>query len=207
MDIESVFGDGFRIYGQILKGFDFKDLVEAMAQTPCPGEGFVYKPSEPMLEKLSIFREIQNRIYGGMPIQMGYCNGNNRKLNCLEYHRGSEISIAVDDIIVLVGLQTELENYSYCTEKVKAFRVPAGTGIELYATTLHYAPCGATSASGFRVVNVLPKGTNEDIPDGLTDQGEDRMCMGRNKWLIAHQTAPEAQNGAFIGLIGENIEL
>lgn len=108
---------------------------------------------------------MQNRAYGGMPIQLGYCNGSNHLLNCLEYHRDSEVDIAADDVILLLGKQDEIENGVYSTDKVAAFLLPAGMGVELYATTLHYAPCNGPEEEGFRVVIVLPRGTNTDKPE------------------------------------------
>ena len=54
------------------------------------------------------------------------------------------------------------DDYTLDTSKVKAFFVPAGTMIEVYATTLHYAPC-QTSDKGFRCVVVLPEGTNGEL--------------------------------------------
>lgn len=60
-------------------------------------------------------------------------------------------------------MQQDIEDGDiYDTAKVEAFFVPAGTGVELYATTLHYAPCTAQEG-GFRCVVVLPKGTNEEL--------------------------------------------
>ena len=29
----------------------------------------------------------------------------------------------------------------------------------------------------------------------------------RNKWLLAHAEAPEAQNGAYVGLVGKNLDI
>lgn len=63
-------------------------------------------------------------------------------MNALEYHRSSELDIAQTDLILLLGMQQDIENGDiYDTSKVEAFLVPAGTGVELYATTLRYAPC------------------------------------------------------------------
>ncbi len=196
----------FREYGQLLDGYDFSEMTEVMnTKTFKPMEGFVYKASEEELEKLPIFDELKNRSYGGMPIQIGYCNGTNDTLNCLEYHRDSEVCIAVDDIILLLGKQSQISDYRFDLSLVKAFLIPAGTGFELFATTLHYAPCSAKKEEGYRVVNVLPLGTNAEKPSGLKLFGEDLLCMGRNKWLLVHKDAPEVKDGAYIGLIGENI--
>jgi len=208
MRIYSVKDVEFKRYGQVLVGYDFTGLLRVLEETtPKPSHRFVYVASDPKLEQLPVAQALQNRGYGGMPIQIGYCNGANWRLNCLEYHRDSEISVAADDILLLLALQSDLEEYRLDTGKVTAFSVPAGTGIELYATTLHYAPCCAGENMGYRVVNILPRGTNAEKPAGLLCTGEDRLCMGRNKWLIAHAESDEAKQGAFIGLHGTNIDL
>lgn len=76
--------------------------------------------------------------------------------------------------------------------------------MELYATTLHYAPCNA-KAGGFRCVVVLPKGTNEALPFAPEAKGESRLLTAVNKWLIAHEDAEI--EGAVNGLKGENITI
>ena len=54
---------------------------------------------------------------------------------------------------------------------------------------------------------MLPRSTNTDKPQ-LTDIcDEDKLLFAKNKWLIAHKDTSEAQNGAFVGLIGENIDI
>ena len=73
------------------------------------------------------------------------CWGYNTKLNCLEYHRDSEINVGEQDFILLLAKEDEIEDGQLDTAKVKAFRVPAGTAVEVYGTTLHYAPCQISS--------------------------------------------------------------
>lgn len=150
---------------------------------------------------------LSNNIYGGMPIQIGYCNGTNTKLNCLEYHRDSEIDIAADDVVLLLGRQQDAMGDSYDTGLVEAFLCPAGTAVELYATTLHYAPCSGKLGDSFRVIIVLPKGTNSEKPDIEIKNDEDKRLFARNKWLIAHPESSEADNGAVVCLKGENIDI
>ena len=133
------------------------------------------------------------------------CNGNNHKLNAVEYHRNSEINIAVTDMILLLGwLPDVTDEFTYDTAKIEAFKVPAGTVVEMYETTLHYAPCNAADG-GFKCVVILPKGTNTPIDFTLAADGEDKLMTAKNKWLIAHEEA--AIKGAFNGLRGENISL
>ena len=204
MKIQKVTDPAFRKYGQVLEGYDFTGLIKEMKHTPVP-EGVIYVPSVEELEALDIMKDLQNKGYGGLPVQIGYCNGHNKKLNAVEYHRNSEINVAVTDLVLLIGHQQDIEpDHTYDTSKIEAFLVPAGTGIEVYATTLHYAPCHVNEG-GFQCVVVLPKGTNTDLTFPTEKTGEDSLMTAKNKWLIAHEDAKIA--GAFNGLKGENITI
>ena len=204
MKIQKVTDSAFRKYGQVLEGYDFTGLIKEMKHTPVP-EDVIYVPSVEELEALDIMKDLQNKGYGGLPVQIGYCNGHNKKLNAVEYHRNSEINVAVTDLVLLIGHQQDIEpDHTYDTSKIEAFPVPAGTGIEVYATTLHYAPCHVNEG-GFQCVVVLPKGTNTDLTFQTEKTGEDSLMTAKNKWLIAHEDAKIA--GAFNGLKGENITI
>ena len=206
MEILSVFDAEFKKYGRVLEGLDVTELLSELEKTE-KSDGVVYKPSEPEFEKLAVFDVIKNNVYGGMPIQIGYCNGTNTKLNCVEYHRDSEINIVLQDTVFLLGLQSDLDNYTLKTETIKAFKATAGSSVELFATALHYAPCDAKKGDGFRVAVVLPRSTNTDKPEIKPICEEDKLLFAKNKWLIAHKDTSEAENGAFVGLIGENIDI
>ena len=204
MKIQKVTDPAFRKYGQVLEGYDFTGLIKEMKHTPVP-EDVIYVPSVEELEALDIMKDLQNKGYGGLPVQIGYCNGQNKKLKAVEYHRNSEINVAVTDLVLLIGHQQDIEpDHTYDTSKIEAFLVPAGTGIEVYATTLHYAPCHVNEG-GFQCVVVLPKGTNTDLTFQTEKTGEDSLMTAKNKWLIAHEDAKIA--GAFNGLKGENITI
>ena len=193
MKIQNVTDASFRKYGKVLEGYDFSALLKEMKHTPVPDD-VVYVPSVEELEALDVAKALQNKGFGGIPIEIGYCNGHNKKLNAVEYHRSSEINVAVTDLVLLIGSQQEIE----------AFLVPAGTGIEVYATTLHYAPCNVQDG-GFQCVVVLPAGTNTDLTFETAKTGEDSLLTAKNKWLIAHEDA--AIEGAVNGLRGENITI
>ena len=199
MKIQKVTDPAFRKYGQVLEGYDFTGLIKEMKHTPVP-EDVIYVPSVEELEALDIMKDLQNKGYGGLPVQIGYCNGHNKKLNAVEYHRNSEINVAVTDLVLLIGHQQDIEpDHTYDTSKIEAFLVPAGTGIEVYATTLHYAPCHVNEG-GFQCVVVLPKGTNTDLTFQTEKTGEDSLMTAKNKWLISHEDAKIS--GAFNGLKG-----
>lgn len=206
MVIKSLTDKEFKKYGQVLKNYDCSEILEKMKEAPLP-ENVIYEPSIKELEELSIAKELKEREFGELPIQIGYCNGNNYMLNAVEYHRTSEINIAVTDLILLIGCQRDVEDdYSYDTANIEAFLVPAGTAIEVYATTLHYAPCNANE-NGFKCVVVLPRDTNLPLENKVNKTGEDALLFAKNKWLIGHKDTDLGEQGAFIGLVGENISI
>ena len=157
MKIQNVNDASFRKYGKIIRNVDCTQLIAEMEKTPAPEDAVIYVPSVPELEALPVFSDMRDRVYGGMPVQIGYCNGANNKLNALEYHRDSEINVACTDLILLIGSEQDMdpETFVYDTANVEAFLVPAGTMIEVYATTLHYAPC-SVNGGVFRCELRLP---------------------------------------------------
>lgn len=211
MEIKKVTDAAFKKYGRVISHVDVAELVAALKETPIPAD-VVYEPSVESLEKLPVKEELSSVIYGEMPIQIGYCNGHNKKLNALEYHRDSEINIAAEDAVLMLGSLQDVEaDFTYDTSKVEVFLVPAGTAVEIYATTLHYAPCHVEDG-GFQVAVVLPKGTNYELKTAHAKvengkaSNEDALLTAVNKWLIGHAEGglPE---GSFLGLKGENLSL
>ena len=208
MKIFSVLDPEFKAYGQVVTGLEdaVREIMTALAATPLP-EGVGYVPTDPALQELPAAVEISEHCFGGMPTQLGWCNGHNTKLNCLEYHRDSEFNLGTEDFILLLAKQEEIMDGILDTGKVKAFKVPAGVLVEVYATTLHYAPCHCDAAKGFRVLVALPWLTNTDRPVMENRTCEDEILTARNKWLLAHPESSEAKAGAKVGLSGKNIDI
>lgn len=209
MEIFSVEDREFKPYGRVITGHDRmrEAMLSGLSKTEMPKEGTVYVTGDPLMESLPEAKEVSDHLFGGMPCQIGWCNGRNTKLNCLEYHRDSEFNLGTEDFILLLAKIEEIEDGTLDTSKVKAFRVPAGTLVEIYATTLHYAPCHTDPEKGFRVMAALPRLTNTEKPDTPSEGGDDRYLRARNKWLLAHAESAEAKDGAEIALTGKNIDL
>ena len=207
MHIYSVTDPEFKPYGKILEGYDTAELLAAMEAIPLPEEGTAYRPGIESLEACAIFADFRDRAYGGMPIQLGMCWGHNTKLNCLEYHRDSEFNLGTEDFILLLAKMDDIVDDMLDTAKVKAFWCPKGVLIEVYATTLHYAPCHNDPAKGFRVLVGLPAGTNTDYRPGTGANTLDKSLWARNKWLLAHPESGEAAKGAYVGLKGINLDI
>lgn len=211
LEILSCSSKEFERYGKVIYGYDFNELVQyAEKNTNIPPSGNIYVGSVDEMEGIfPLFSSLKNNFYGGMDVQIGYCNGNNSFLNGLEYHKSSEINVAVTDMVLLLAKTTEIENDVLNSSLVKAFFIPRGTAVELYQTTMHFAPCKVTE-HGFKCIVILPKETNTEISlnekEILTN--EDRYLFKRNKWLLVHGDKQDLiTKGAFHGISGENLEV
>ena len=208
MEIKPINCEAFVRYGFPVDGYDFAEMLGLLrSSTEKPDNSIIYTPGDGNLERLPVAVSIRDNLFGGMPVQIGYCNGSNVTLNCLEYHRGSELVIADDDVVLLIAPIQEIRDFKLDTSFVEAFLLPAGKAVLIYETTLHYAPCNASGNNGFRTIVVLPESTNTDKPDITIRNEEDKLLWARNKWLLAHPESPEAQQGAFVGLEGGNITI
>ena len=198
----------FRTYGRVIKGYPTEHLVRYLKEyTQIPLQGNRYVASDSGMEVLPLYKLFSYNFYGNMPIQMGYCNGTNSYLNCFEYHKGSEINVTADPVVLILAHLNDISENHLDTNCAKAFYLPAGTAVELFSTTLHFAPC-KLSDSGFRVAVILPRGTNFPLERPMTSytQEEDLLWM-TNKWLISCPETIPASKGAFVGITGENIKI
>ncbi len=205
MQVKEISKENFLQYGRILtKEYNVAELIEKMKEFSVPN-GVEYIPSVECLENCNEGKLLMRGFGGELPMQIGYCIGYNKKLNALEYHRSSEVNIAATDLILMLGKQADVEeNYFYDTSKVETFFIPKGMVVELFATTLHYAPCNVFD-SEFKALVLLPRGTNNVLTIQEQDVKEDALLQAKNKWLLAHEEA--GIDGAYIGLTGDNLEL
>ena len=207
LKILDIFSPEFKKYGEIYDGKPFSELFEKMESTPLPTEGNIYVASDEGLESLSIFEKLSRNYYGEMPVQIGYCNGQNTKINALEYHKGEEINLAVTDLVLFLGCISQLKDDTLSTDELECFFVPKGTAYSMYSTTLHFSPC-KVHMDGFRCTVILPRGTNSPLSEKKETVFEhDKTLWMTNKWLIGHKESKPVSNGAFCGLTGENYEL
>lgn len=216
--IHSVEDDIFRSFGRVLTGYDFSGLMAYMEEnTEIPADGNIYVASVEDMEKQSVAGQISALTYGGMPIEIGYCNGRNSTYNGFEYHKGSEINVAVTDFMLVLGHSYDIVNNTIDISQATVFFLPKGTAIEMYQTTLHLSPLKVCD-QGFKGIVILPRGTNtpltdeeKEIRDVQVACGKDpeaRLLLQRNKWVIAHpDREPLMKQGAWGGLTGENKEL
>ena len=190
MKIFSVTDPEFKPYGRVVTGLDTAkaEILAALANTPLPA-ATDYVAEDAALQELPAAVEVSEHLFGGMPCQLGWCNGHNTYLNCLEYHRDSEFNLGTEDFVLLLARQEEIAGGKLDTAKVKAFRVPAGTLVEVYATTLHYAPCHVDAAKGFRW-SPCPKAPIPQSPPSRMTAAMTRSCGPATSGCSLIPTAP-----------------
>lgn len=201
--IASVCDEAFAPYGDVLEGYDTQELCRRL-QRRATGEGVRYQASLPGA--------------GGFTTANGFGGpGLRRNADSDRRVRGPQHAPELSGISSMQRNQHRRGRFYFAggasggnterrldTGKVRAFRVPAGMAVRLYATTLHYAPCHQRGEAGFCVAIVLPRGTNAEKPAICPETLEDRWLWGRNKWLLAHPDSEEAAQGAYVGLDGIN---
>ncbi|NIZ47283.1 DUF4867 family protein [Entomospira nematocerorum] len=205
-DVES---SEFKKFGQPIRGYDYTSILQKLAQfTTTPNEGNIYVASSAELEEDPISPWLIQHTFGGMPIQIGYCIGVNASIaNGLEYHKGSEVIITLDDIVLALGHAYDISDNSYDIQNLQFFYIPANSAVELYAQTLHLSPIRLQD-KGFKSIIVLPRGTNTPLPPDSYTTERDPILLETNKWILAHPLSTKliARN-VYVGLVGDNVTL
>ncbi len=202
----------FLRYGRVLHGYRTSGLQSLLASRRIASDRAEYEPGclscEAPAEEIEPFAR---DVFGGMAdLQVGCVHGRNTRLNALEYHKSSEVVVVGADMVVFVGLASDIEwpAASYDLGRAQAFFVPRGTVFEMSPWCLHYAPAHASPSEGFRCAVILPRGTNTEIDFSPTRDGEGRLLLGRNKWVLAHVEEETLRAlSAHPGLRGVNVEL
>lgn len=197
----------FEPYGRILPCADRDALSRAMEQTGIPETGNCYTASDPALEALSAIEAVGKTVFGGMPVQAGFCNGRGCTLNAEEYHKCSEVNYSTTGLVLLLALPSDVRDRTLDSKDVRGFYLPPETLIEIHPRVLHFAPC-RIGTTGFNCLVVLERGTNAPLNAVDTSApGEAGLLWMQNKWLLCHPDSPQAVKGAFVGITGENLTL
>lgn len=187
-------------YGRVINDIDVEQFINAAKSVENPVSGSSYVAELDEFKNLDAARDIEIKYFGELPIEAGYCYGYSNRLNAVEWHKSSEINVAVTPLILFLGSVQDIADRRIDSSKIKAFYVEKGEVLEVYATTLHFCPC-QVEKGGFGCVVVLPKGTNTPL-DG---DYEDKLMFRKNKWILAHIDNKELiDRGVIPGVTGEN---
>ncbi len=191
----------FKKYGTYL-GKKYDDIVSYLTNnSPMPEKNNLYVRDDEKMHNLPSYDLIKEEIYGNSNIEIGYCNGYNYRLNCLEYHTCPEVDIASTDLILLLATQDDIKDGMIDSHDVKAFLLKKGEAIIINPYIFHFSPI-KLSDDGFKSCIILTDGTNRD----LEKKPSDPRLWKENKWLFAHKDTVQANSGAYIGIKGDNIE-
>lgn len=201
--------DHFQKFGRVIQKDYFTEAINYLKdKTVIPSEGNHYVAHDENFEKVLKTVTPYEDVFGKVRLQFGYVNGHNQMLNALEYHKSSEINIAVSPFVLLLGSTSNIHNNMFDTNHVTAFYVPKGTVVEIYPLTLHFSPCEINNF-GFKCGVILPYSTNmEFVKSNVLNQNGDRLLFKTNKWLLCHQEHKRfVELGAHIGLQGKNYKI
>lgn len=202
-----VYDPSFAPYGRVLKLDAASALHDVLNAAETPEAGNRYVASVPALEATDAVKTIGETVFGGMPVQAGFCNGHGYTLNAEEYHKCSEVNFTTTGLVLLLALPEDIQNGVLNAASVKGFYLPPDTAIELHPRVLHFAPC-RVSPQGFNCLVVLTRGTNAPLAHVDTAApGETGFLWMQNKWLLCHPDSPQAKNGAHTAIVGENLQL
>lgn len=206
--ILSIDDPDFKKYGKVYTKYDIsevKDYMDKNVKISSPSN--FYTPSNKDLEKIPAIQEMGKDIYAFMPIEAGECTGQSTNFSAIEYHQGSETNIMLTDVIMVLGQRSTLDtNGEYSpSEDGQIFFVPAGTVVEFYSTTLHYAPIKVHD-SGFSIIVILIKGSNEELPADF--KSDNKRIVKQNKFqLVDPSRKDKIAIGVEVGLTGKLIEM
>ena len=199
----NVFDEEFASYGRIITDIDATEIIEVAKKIQNPEAGSSYLPSVEAFEELEIAKIINSDCFGSLPSQVGYCWGHNNFFGATEWHTSSEINIAVTPLVLILGHLWDIKDEKTDTSKFKAFYLPAGTVVEVFATSLHFCPC-EVSDRGFGCVVCLPKGTNTD----LDIKPDSKLLFRKNKWIMCHvDNEALIKRGVVPAISGTNFEI
>ena len=203
IEFYDIFSEEFSEYGRVIDDIDVSEIIAEAKDIPYPESGSAYIPSVERFEATDAAKKIKEAIFGTLDTQIGYCYGHNDTLNATEWHFSSELNVALTPLVLILGKRSDIKDGRVDSKTMKAFYVPEGAVIEVYATTLHFCPCQVDDG-GFGCVVGLPSASNTPLDAPV----EDKLLFRKNKWLLAHeQNEALIAKGTVAGIYGENYKI
>lgn len=207
LTILSVEDDKFSPYGIVHDGYNVDSIVQYMEERPLVKDLFIN--NDPYLSQNMQAHYLSQCIFGQLECSIGSFIAQNQKMNAMEYHRHSELLVTASPLILILSHISKIHNSTFRSSEAEIFYAPVGKVIELFATTLHFAPCAASVLQGVRQAVILLKGTNTPLDKPLEKfPAENKLLFQKNKWLLAHPEASDLlAQGAYAGINGDNITI
>lgn len=193
----------FETFGALHWEMDPTEFVAAMEEnfSGQMGESPVYEPVVAQLQDHPFVAEVQEAVFGGEPVQVGWIYGRNGTMDFLEFNDANVVLIPANDVVLFAGSEDKLDQteWTYATKDTQAFFVPDHVIVELFPTTLRSAPVRVIEETGYLAAVITPAGiaTEEATPG----QGMDQALVANSRWVFAF---PETEGNYYAGLTGDN---
>jgi len=196
----------FESYGSPAWDLDATSFVKLMKDNfkGQMGDQAVYEPKVEALQNDPLIAQIQEKIYGGKPVQVGWIYGNNAKLDFMETNGENVTLIPADNTVVFTGKKADVDptNASFDIGKASAFYLPANAVVTFYTDTLRSAPLRIDQNTGVLTAVIVPVGVG--VEKASPGTGIDQALVAKSRWVFGQ---PGNSQGYFEGLTGGTKEI
>jgi hypothetical protein len=163
------------------------------------GDQAVYEPKVDALQNQPLVAQIQDTIYGGAPVQVGWIYGDNANLDLVEYNGVTVTLVTADNAVIFAGDKANLDttSWNYDVKNLTAFYIPANTVVAFKPETLRSNPLRVSKATGQLTAVITPVGVG--IDPTTPGSGMDQALVAKDRWVFA---IPGLSGGYFEGLTG-----
>jgi hypothetical protein len=148
------------------------------------GDSAVYEPQVEALQGDPLIQQIQETIYGGEPVQVGWIYGNNDSLDYLEYNGIIVTLVTAENAVIFMGDRAALDEstWTFDAGDADAFYIPANTVVALNAEALHSAPIRVANATGQLSAVIVPEGVG--LETASPGDGMDQALVAAGRWVF-----------------------
>jgi hypothetical protein len=155
--------DSFAAFGTTHWELDSSQFTQAMldAFDGQMGEEAVYEPVVDSLQDDPFVAQVQDVIYGGEPVQVGWIYGNNSNLELMYHSTVSATLVPAYNIILFTGSTADVDAASGTLDSKDAngYFSPPGAVIEMGPDSLFSIPIRAIKQVGQLTAVIVPQGT------------------------------------------------
>lgn len=193
----------FEPFGTAHWDLDASAFVQAMKEAfkGQMGATAVYEPQVDALKDAPLVAQIQEKIYNGQEVQVGWVYGKNSSLDYLEYNGKPVTLVTAEPVVIFLGDKAKLDTttWKFDTSNATAFFIPANTVVTINAEVLRSAPIRVAEGSGQLTAVILPQGVA--LEPASPGSGMDQALVANDRWVFA---LPGVPGGYFEGLTGKN---
>jgi len=163
------------------------EFVEFMLETfdGDMGAEAVYEPVVEALQDHPFVDQVQETIYAGEPVQVGWVYGNNDTFDSLEYNGVTVTLVTAHPVILFVGDRADMDEgtWTFDASNATAFYIPEILLVELNPDTLHSMPIQVLGETGQLTAVIVPEGVG--LEDASPGDGIDQALVANDRWVFA----------------------